>query len=149
LQGRFWHRTRPARCLRKLTIEMSVDNFVPPPETIEQRKKGYGSIRSAEHRRELITEPLLRIQNKSGFKLTIKINQRRLQLSLWQEVFDALREPVTVMREEGATVKASFGYGYRYEEDSTVIYDILEAMTQPENEWRAKAVAFFDAVSRP
>ncbi|KAI4668001.1 uncharacterized protein J4E78_001822 [Alternaria triticimaculans] len=135
----------PAQFIRKLEISMNVDDFVPP----EPGKEGWGDIRSVEHRRELITEPLLKIQNKSGFRFKIEVCHSHIRLNLWKEVFDTFREPVRVMKDEGAIVKATFIYkgGYNRSDD-VATYDILDAMTQPEEEWKANAVAFFDARRR-
>jgi len=92
----------------------------------------------------------LKIQNKWNFKLIIKVSQKHIRLNLWKEVFDALREPVKVMKDEGAIVKATFIYKEGYSiHDGVVTYDILDAMTQPEEEWKANAVTFFDAVRSP
>lgn len=134
--------------IRKLKISMFVDSFVPPQVLLEPGEEGWDDIRSADHRRELITEPLFKIQNKSGFRFIIEVRQKYIRLNLWREVFDALREPVRVMKDEGAIVKATFDYKGRddYEKEITVTYDIVNAMVQPEEEWKANAVAFFDAV---
>ncbi|KAI4928213.1 uncharacterized protein J4E92_005697 [Alternaria infectoria] len=137
----------PAQFIRKLEISMNVDDFVPPQVPLEPGKEGWGDIRSAEHRRELITEPLLKIQNKSGFRFKIEVCHSHIRLNLWKEVFDTFREPVRVMKDEGAIVKATFIYkGGHNRSDDVATYDILDAMTQPEEEWKANAVAFFDAV---
>jgi len=133
--------------IRKLKISMFVDSFVPPQVLLEPGEEGWDDIRSADHRRELITEPLFKIQNKSGFRFIIEVRQKYIRLNLWREVFDALREPVKVMKDEGAIVKATFDYKRRddYEKEITVTYDIVNAMVQPEEEWKANAVAFFNA----
>lgn len=49
------------------------------------------------------------------------------------------------MKDEGAIVKATFIYkGACYGNDDMVTYDILDAMTHLEEEWKANAVAFLD-----
>jgi hypothetical protein len=112
-------------------------------------------------------EPLLKIKNKHGFKLTVKIHQHRIRMAPLQRIFEAFRPIVKAFEAEGAIVlfKWSFracrickaiGNGTMKAEDVDFSHvcralmlrrDITYAARDPASDWKSTFIDSIDRVS--
>jgi hypothetical protein len=119
-----------------------------------------------------IVDPLLKIEKKAGFRLTIELHQKRIRLNLLEQVFPDLRTILQAFEKERANVRILFVYRYNneeYDENNendesdesddendngaakyiTPIesWELNDAIKNPESGWKDKLIAFLDSVS--
>jgi hypothetical protein len=86
----------PAKVVRRLDIELNMrDLFLSPDDTMD------GDRTMARY----YVEFLYRIGNKKGFKLNIKLEQRRIFLNMWPLALEVLGPVVRTFKNEGAYVR--------------------------------------------
>lgn len=96
----------------------------------------------------MVTKPLLAIENKRGFKLTVSFAQTQIMLDPWQHIINMFREPVNVFESEGATVKVSFEYRYNGDDrERDVVYGFTSAVRDLERDWKSDARIWLEKVS--
>jgi hypothetical protein len=80
-------------------------------------------------------EPLLRIENKKGFKLRIHLEQKRIVLKTLAPFFDVLRPILSVFEEVGPDVAISWVHKYNSGE-SHILRPLNDLIRHPRAGWR-------------
>jgi hypothetical protein len=152
--------TTAAAVMRELTILL----------VTEQPK---GCVLGWDSRTLQAVEPLLKIKNKKGFKLTVKIYHDRIRMAPLARIFEAFHPVVMAFEAEGASVLFKWFHGScricKPIDDGTVkakdIYDlsnfdhtcnefmlrrdITYAARDPASDWKTKFIDSIDRVSLP
>jgi hypothetical protein len=128
----------PADVLRKLDLKFDMDELV-----LLSGKTFEADQSIAQHYLGL----LLKIKNKSSFKLNIELSQRRIRLNLWPHAFELLRPILSVFNKEGAHVRIYWTYsGPMY---TLIQHELNTLIEKHESNWKKDVIAFLDTVSCP
>jgi hypothetical protein len=116
------------------------------------------AISNLAERQRVVIEPLLKIQKKAGFKLTIELEQKRIRLNMLQQIFPAMKTILDAFETKGANVCVLFVYTRPdYDKNSGEVgdfktvtpfegWELNDAIKHPESDWKEKLVAFLGSV---
>lgn len=121
--------------LRGLLILIPIEELALPDSSSESLLRRYVEI-------------LLKTKRKAGFKLTIKLKQKRIRLKSWAQALDSLRHMVEVFENENATVRVCFQYDHDWVYPPFE-YNLLGPIKDPDSDWKAEAIVRLNGVSAP
>jgi hypothetical protein len=123
----------PATVLRRMDLEFDLEDFVmvcDPADGLDP-----------------VLDHLLRIQNKRGFILRVKLKQKRIRLNQWPIAVDISKPILQEFIAQGAQVRIYWTYDGDVPE--AVERDLAPLLAQPPADWKTDVIKFLDDVSDP
>ncbi|KAF2125000.1 hypothetical protein P153DRAFT_370325 [Dothidotthia symphoricarpi CBS 119687] len=134
----------PATVLRAMTIDVNLDCLA----AMEKQRKVISGTETTDMldipslQQEF--EPLLKVKNKTGFKLTFDVTQWHIRLNVWKEMFEVVKPVVDVFKKEGAIIRVIFKCHYHLDGYIRLEGELDTASIFPPPTWHQDAVAHFD-----